>query len=109
VWRDFKYPFHVKNLQIYMYNNLGWSVPIKSLPFWLRGIPAHAPFVAHYNAYGLIDSMEQQGWTIRYTSYTDMDNYDLPRRIILSRPGMDITIVLNHWDTLLLNRSVLPL
>lgn len=106
VWRDFKYPFHVKNPRVYMQQELGWSLPFKSVPYWLRGIPGPGPFVAHYNHYGLIDTLQQQGFTICYQTYTDMDGYDMPRTMTIAGQGILLQITFNHWETLFLNRSV---
>lgn len=109
IWRDFKYPVHIATPETYMQAELGWSIPIRSMAFWLRGIPAPAPFNAHYNQYGLIDVLNQQGWTICYQSFTDMDGYSVPRSMTMTSQGVTIKIVLNKWDTLLLNRSLPPL
>lgn len=109
VWRDFKYPFHIQHPEAYMMQELGWSIPMRSMAFWLRGIPAPAPFYAHYNQYGLIDLLVQQGWTIRYKTFTDMDGYSVPRSMTMVGQGVFISIVMNNWATLLLNRSVAPL
>ncbi len=109
IWRDFKYPFHIRRPEQYMQQELGWHLPMRSMAFWLRGMPAPVPFVAHYNEFGLIDVLQQQGWTIRYKTYTDLDGYDVPRSMTMIGQGVFISIVMNQWDTLLLNRSVEPL
>ncbi|MDR0247891.1 MAG: lipoprotein insertase outer membrane protein LolB [Burkholderiales bacterium] len=49
---------------------LGFSLPVKSLAYWIRGVPApEAPAAATRDAVGRFDSLRQQGWAVQF-SYT---------------------------------------
>ena len=49
------------------------------------------------NEYGLLSSLKQEGWTIRYLSYSKWGDYGLPDRIKITREPIDMTIIVNRW------------
>jgi len=81
-----------------MQQQLGWLLPVTNLVYWLKDMPApHAKYQAHYDAYGRIVSLQQQGWTIQYPQFTAVDKKDLPQLLNLSRPGIKVRIVIKQW------------
>ena len=95
-----------KNAEILMKKQLGWSVPVDGLVYWVRGLPlANQPFSASLNEQGALSILEQQGWIIRYSEYQTVDGLPLPGRIVLTRQGLQVLMVINHWK---LNAAVSP-
>lgn len=79
---------------------LGWSIPVSDLEYWIRGHTSpHAPVDAsEVNGNQLLSSLNQQGWTIRYSSYHTFTDFSLPRKIIASRDGLKLTLVIKRWQ-----------
>ena len=81
-----------------MQKELGWSIPVSNLYFWIRDIPA--PGVSQdrqYDKYGHLRYFRQNGWQIRYTSYVTKNGVDYPVFVELFRPNIYIRIVIKHW------------
>jgi outer membrane lipoprotein LolB len=82
-----------------MQKALGWHLPLSNLYYWVRNLPAPGPFEAHqYDQYGHLQSLSQQGWQIRWRGFVTTQGLDLPRLILLSRPGVEIRIVAKQWQ-----------
>ena len=75
----------------------GFSLPIKNLIYWARGLSAPGPNTSKVDQYGHITTLMQQGWRIDYRRYTQANHLDLPQLIDLSRPGLRIRIVIKQW------------
>lgn len=78
---------------------LGWSIPIGQMPYWIRGLPApnrlHAKTLDPFNR---LQQLQQNGWTIDYLSYQQKQQH-LPRKIQLHRNGkMKLTLILKQWQ-----------
>ena len=83
----------------------GWRLPVAGLRFWIRGIPAPGPVVRRrLDRAGLLASLPQNGWTIRYRRYRHTPRGRLPRLLTLTHavtvgPGpVVVTIRINRWD-----------
>lgn len=49
---------------------LGWSLPLRGLPYWVIGLPSpDQPAQTQYNATGYLQELVQDGWQIRYDDY----------------------------------------
>lgn len=84
-----------------MQGQLGWSLPVSSLYYWVRGLPAPGPITSvHYDMYHRIDTLEQLGWRIQYLDYQRVQLLELPQKIIFTRKGynMHLTIESDSWQ-----------
>ncbi|MCL2296900.1 MAG: lipoprotein insertase outer membrane protein LolB [Proteobacteria bacterium] len=45
----------------------GFPLPITSLSYWLRGVPAPGAATVTRDAIGRFDNLRQQGWTVQYS------------------------------------------
>ena len=91
--------FKANSAKRLMMQNMGWSVPVKGLIYWLKGLAVPGvPKVLKLNAFGLIDTLAQEGWLIRYSQYHYADKLILPGRIIMNQRDVHITLVINHWQ-----------
>lgn len=43
-------------------------------------------------------SLEQDGWQVQYTAYTEQNGYWLPERIKLHGTDLDVTLVIKAWQ-----------
>jgi outer membrane lipoprotein LolB len=76
---------------------MGWKLPVRHLFYWIRGVAAPGKKRWKLDAYGHITSLVQQGWQIQYSNYTKINGIDLPRKTVLKRQGIRITIVMKRW------------
>ncbi|MEJ2602311.1 MAG: lipoprotein insertase outer membrane protein LolB [Gammaproteobacteria bacterium] len=76
----------------------GWSVPVASLSWWLRGLPDPArPSDTRIGAEGRLTLLEQAGWTIEYPEYRAAAGVLLPYRIRARSADIRLTIVVREW------------
>ena len=76
----------------------GWRLPVSNLYYWIRGLPApNKPALKQFDAYHHLMSLHQQGWTIRYLHYVSFDRIDVPSKIYLDNPQLNVKIIINQW------------
>jgi outer membrane lipoprotein LolB len=71
----------------------GWHIPIDSMLFWLRGLPA--PNIhADMTDTGFI----QNGWTVNYLRFLSAEDKQLPGKMIAQNPQLKITLIIKDWQ-----------
>lgn len=78
---------------------VGWSVPLNGLRYWIVGSPAldgAAPGMA-LDGRGRLARLEQAGWTVIYERYGSLDDLALPERIRFSSESVEATVVVRRW------------
>lgn len=86
-----------------MQSQLGYSLPISDLQYWIRGLPAISKHSATYDQWGHISTLKQDGWTVHFDRYRPIsnepfNNVDVPRFLDLSNGHIDLRIVANNWN-----------
>ena len=77
---------------------LGWKLPVAQLFYWVRGLPAPSAYTNFKtDALGHLESLKQLGWAITWSRYAPVGNVDLPRWIVLQRPGWKIKLLIRQW------------
>jgi outer membrane lipoprotein LolB len=74
---------------------LGWSMPISQLQYWVRGIPS--PNQGYRNNPG-DNGFEQAGWHISYLQLQQVDSLTLPAKAIATHPRLKLTLLLKNWQ-----------
>ena len=101
LWKNGTHPYNAPTPEGIMQQAMGWSLPISPLSSWMKGMPSKtALYEAQYDAYGHLTTLEQDGWTIKFSAYKNNDsvaNVDFPQIILLQRPGMVVKIVVQDW------------
>lgn len=77
----------------------GLDLPVEVLPWWLRGMPAPRPAVdaLELDGDGRVERMEQAGWTIEYTAYSNSGSVELPARLFMDGPGISLRAHIRDW------------
>jgi outer membrane lipoprotein LolB len=76
----------------------GWSIPVASLSWWLRGLPdPDRPVVTEVAPEGWLVTLEQAGWRIEYPEYRPAAGTMLPYRIRARSADIRLTIVVKDW------------
>lgn len=94
---------------------LGWELPIASLAYWVRGLPAPGDdYELYFDDQGRLGYVLQSGWEIYYEDLAPLDNetgdnetgdnhagnegLTLPRRMTASHEDALVRLVITHWE-----------
>jgi outer membrane lipoprotein LolB len=84
-----------------MQQTMGWSLPMTGLTDWVLGRPAPGAYdQAGWDAQGRLTGMRQDGWQIEYPAYLTVDGIDMPGKILLKSPKLDLKLVVDRWESL---------
>lgn len=78
-----------------MQQQLGWSMPISQLHYWVRGIPS--PNQGYRNNPDN-NGFEQAGWHISYPQLQQVDSLTLPAKVIATHPRLKLILLLKNWQ-----------
>lgn len=82
-----------------MAQQMGWSLPLSSLVYWVRGLPdPRSPNRTSEDDVGFPATMDQAGWHIDYRDWSQADGLWLPRRIVMTYDDLRTTLVINRWQ-----------
>ncbi len=77
----------------------GIRLPVNSLYYWVRGIPAPGVIQsATRNGNGQLQVLKQAGYTIEYVDYMNAQSYVLPHKIRLSGPDLTVKLIIKKWQ-----------
>ena len=76
----------------------GFQLPVSYILFWIRGLPAPGTHSAiTLDDHQRLRSLTQQGWNVRFLSYTNAANRELPRQIAITSPRLKAKIIIYTW------------
>lgn len=91
--------FYASSPEGLLAQQLGWSLPVSNLYYWVRGIPVpNMPAQKQFDNANRLVQLNQQGWTIQYLRYTSLGNIDVPSKIFLDNPRLNVKIIINQWQ-----------
>jgi outer membrane lipoprotein LolB len=80
-------------------DNLGWSLPVSHLLWWVRGLPAPSSRSRlQLDGDSRLARLEQDGWQVDYLSYGQHQGHWLPERFKLKGAGIEVTLVVKDWQ-----------
>ncbi|ACT48732.1 lipoprotein insertase outer membrane protein LolB [Methylotenera mobilis] len=89
------------NAETLTYNALGWSLPLTGLADWSLGRPSSSPIQAStWDEQGLLTTLEQDGWKIEFTNYTEQNGYWLPGKIFLKSDQVNLKLLVENWNNI---------
>ena len=75
------------------------SAPLKSLPYWLRGLPdPGSPFTEYSSGQGAVREFRQDGWRIEVNALSRSGDLAVPRRLNISGPGASMRVAITNWE-----------
>jgi outer membrane lipoprotein LolB len=87
------------NIEDLMQQNLGWSLPVNGLIYWVKGLPVPGvPAKTEFNQQGLLSDLQQQGWDIHYLDYQQQNGQWRVRKMLCQRQNLTITLIINLWQ-----------
>ncbi|MCI0510447.1 outer membrane lipoprotein LolB [Chromohalobacter marismortui] len=91
--------FEAQTPEALMEQQLGWSLPISALDYWVRGLPApDTRKRLEHDDLGFPQRLQQLGWTIEYRDWTHTDDLWLPRRLVMTYGDLRATLVVTQWN-----------
>lgn len=77
----------------------GAAIPVGSLRFWLLGVPDPAveAFRVTVDEEGLPIALEQSGWIMSYSRYTDSVGVSVPAKLEARGPGITLRLIVSDW------------
>ena len=91
--------FEAETPEALMEEKLGWSLPVRAMPDWVRGLPGdHASYQLETDELGFPSHLQQDGWEIDYRDWEQAEGMWLPRRLVMNYGDVRITLVVNQWQ-----------
>jgi outer membrane lipoprotein LolB len=86
--------------EVLLQQQLGWTVPIAHLFYWVRGLPEPNIRVEHAQKLpnGSFSQFTQQGWEIRYLEHMQVGCTSLPAKISVQHPTLSVRLVIKQWQ-----------
>lgn len=86
--------------QALMQKNLGWSMPVDGLQYWVRGLPAPGSPARHLRVdeAGRLRDLEQDGWRISLLRYTQVAGLELPDKLYMENNPLRMRLVIGEWQ-----------
>lgn len=81
-----------------LYRELGWRVPVASLAYWVRGLPAPGQATWELDAAGRLVKLQQAQWNIEFLDYETHNGIDLPGRVFVSNHQAQVRLAVSHWE-----------
>jgi outer membrane lipoprotein LolB len=94
--------YHATSPEALIKQQLGWTLPLGSMRYWILGMPDPNFTVSHINLdhYHRLHRLTQAGWDIQYGSFTRLNRYDVPSRITMNyKDQFFIKLVIQSWST----------
>ncbi|BCB07285.1 outer-membrane lipoprotein LolB [Vreelandella venusta] len=92
--------FEAETPEALMEEQLGWSLPVRAMPDWVRGLPGeHASYQLETDELGFPNHLQQDGWEIDYRDWEQVEGMWLPRRLVMNYGDLRITLVVNQWQS----------
>ncbi len=92
-------PVFARSVDQLLLEQTGWRLPVRGLQDWLRGVPVgDRPAVLDWDAEGLLQSLQQDGWQITYRRYRTVAERQLPERLQLLRDTLQVKVVVDTWQ-----------
>lgn len=75
------------------------GAPLKSLNYWLRGLPdPDSPFAEQRPGSGAFREFHQDGWRIEVSALARSGELTVPRRIHVSGPDATLKMAITNWE-----------
>lgn len=82
-----------------MWLHMGWNFPVADIHYWVKGQPSpNSKAQTEFNEHGLLQTLKQHGWEIRYSRYQNRNGYWLPGLIKISGYDFRFTFAIQEWS-----------
>jgi outer membrane lipoprotein LolB len=92
-------PISGTNTSALLQQRLGWQLPVNNAKYWMLGIPAPSTESRVSLQDERLATLVQDGWTINYSKYKQFGRFSLPTKILITRPDLNLLMVVYRWNT----------
>lgn len=94
-WKE---PQYADSAEEIMRVHTGWNFPVSQIRYWVKGqaIP-NSKAKTRYSKNGLLESLEQHGWTVTYSRYQQQNGYWLPSLIRINGYDFRFSLAIKEW------------
>ena len=93
-------PQQARDPETLLARQLGWHVPLTALRYWVLGLPAPGEYQHRINDFGLLQTLQQDGWEIEFRDYTERNGLLLPGRIFANNHQAKVRLSIGEWRPL---------
>ena len=81
--------------------HMNLKMPVSALRDWVRGLPyqKHEVDKVEYDIEGRITYLKQQDWEVKILRYVPFEDYFMPGKIFISRPGLSLKLIIQDWES----------
>lgn len=77
---------------------LGFAVPLRSLRYWVTGVPAPGSESVPGPSGGVeVRGFSQQGWALAYEKFTQVGRYQLPQKATIVGHEVRLKLIADDW------------
>jgi outer membrane lipoprotein LolB len=83
-----------------LYQQVKWRVPLSGLTHWAKGVPVPNQPIDKMilNSNGTIKEVNQLGWHITYSQYSQFENNQLPTKMHLINNELEVKLAIRNWS-----------
>lgn len=90
---------HASSAEEIVHSELGWRFPVSHIKYWIRGLPVPGiDAKTHFDQFHHLQTLQQAGWHIEFARYTNTRGVDVPAKMILQRPPLQLKLVVTRWS-----------
>lgn len=91
---------HASSPEVLLLDNLGWTVPVSELHWWIKGLvsPNIEVNASSFGTSGELVSLQQQGWNIKFQNYQTVRGHMLPHKLIAKHKQVRLTLIIKSWS-----------
>lgn len=79
--------------------SLGWSLPLDSLPYWIKGLPREDTVAeTSFDEQGNLYQLKQSGWQMTFARYTMIEELILPTKVTLRKDNIRLKVIISEWN-----------
>jgi outer membrane lipoprotein LolB len=89
-----------KDPEALLLKHLGWTLPVRSLFYWVKGLPDPASIVwrEEYDEQGRILLIKQAGWEVKFPKYLTKDKKSFPKLTRLEHQDFKVKLLVQDWQ-----------
>ena len=78
---------------------VGWKFPVLDISYWVKGQASpHSAATELRNDMGLLESLQQHGWSVQFSRYQRIDDNWLPGRVKIVGNEFTFILAIKEWD-----------
>ena len=90
--------YQAKDADTLLRQETDWELPIRSLWYWIRGLPnPDLPVKTTLDQQGLIQDLQQNDWHVEYKRYQQYDAFYFPRKMVIQHEDMKLRLIVTQW------------